>query len=266
MNTSVIYQIPDDEFKKMIQESRNYTELIAKCGMKSRGANRKTIIRRMKLLGVDYTHLKSNRGKTFEYRRYTLDDVKEKMFVCPSGVKTGTLKKLILRHKLIPYKCECGIESLWRDNPISLQLEHINGNHEDNRLNNLKFLCPNCHSQTTTFAGKSSYKQKNAEDYEKYNTREFKSDCALLSAQEVKAKYKISQWLLRRICNLVGTTPPKQKQAAQKVKWTESILLELAEDVKHSPLRRLQEKYGVSANRLKEVCQSHNIVVLKRKV
>ena len=53
------------------------------------------------------------------------------------------------------YKCQkCGI-SEWLGNPLTLQLDHINGVNNDHRLTNLRFLCPNCHSQTDTYAGKN---------------------------------------------------------------------------------------------------------------
>lgn len=42
--------------------------------------------------------------------------------------------------------------------PLTLELDHINGNHKDNRLNNLRFLCPNCHTQTATYGSKSRAK------------------------------------------------------------------------------------------------------------
>jgi hypothetical protein len=53
------------------------------------------------------------------------------------------------------YECEsCGLKDTWNNKKISLQLEHKNGIPNDNRLENLCFLCPNCHSQTDTYAGK----------------------------------------------------------------------------------------------------------------
>ena len=53
------------------------------------------------------------------------------------------------------YKCEeCGIVS-WRGKDIQLEAHHLDGNHCNNRLDNLKFLCPNCHSQTVSFRGRN---------------------------------------------------------------------------------------------------------------
>lgn len=56
------------------------------------------------------------------------------------------LKEKVIKNKLLKYECsECGI-SMWRNKPLILQLDHINGDNRDNRIENLRLLCPNCHS------------------------------------------------------------------------------------------------------------------------
>jgi predicted RNA-binding Zn-ribbon protein involved in translation (DUF1610 family) len=61
----------------------------------------------------------------------------------------------VLHESGVPYVCEvCGIEAEWNGKPIVLHVVHISGDWLDNRKENLRFLCPNCHSQTPTFAGR----------------------------------------------------------------------------------------------------------------
>ena len=64
------------------------------------------------------------------------------------------IKGKLIREGLKENKCEiCGLINEWNGKPLVLQLHHINGNHTDNRLENLQILCPNCHSQTDTYCG-----------------------------------------------------------------------------------------------------------------
>jgi len=67
----------------------------------------------------------------------------------------ASVRKEILRNNFLPYNCsECGIEE-WNGKKLSLHLDHINGKNGDHRLDNLRFLCPNCHSQSSTYAGRN---------------------------------------------------------------------------------------------------------------
>lgn len=78
------------------------------------------------------------------------------------GPLRGTFeaKKRIRRDGLIPDdRCnECGIPAEWNGKPLAFHLDHINGERADNRLTNLRFLCPNCHSQTDTYCKPKKYR------------------------------------------------------------------------------------------------------------
>jgi len=70
-------------------------------------------------------------------------------------VQTGAVKRYLLKEGIKENKCErCGLFE-WMNAPISCHLDHINGDSHDHRLENLRILCPNCHSQTETYCGKS---------------------------------------------------------------------------------------------------------------
>jgi Winged helix-turn-helix DNA-binding/HNH endonuclease len=72
-----------------------------------------------------------------------------------SGVRNRNhIKRRLVAAGLLEPRCKCGIDE-WLGRPIALQLHHINGDGQDNRLENLVLLCPNCHSQTDTWGGRN---------------------------------------------------------------------------------------------------------------
>lgn len=120
------------------------------------GANVGWIDKKIKSLTVDTSHwlgmgyLKNKTHSWAKGKQLSEILVKDSDFLWNTN-----LKKKLLKNGLIKYQCsECSITE-WRGKPISLQLEHKNGDHSDNRIENLCLLCPNCHSQTPTFAGKN---------------------------------------------------------------------------------------------------------------
>ena len=86
----------------------------------------------------------------------------EESFIENSPTTRAVIRKYIIRHNLIPYICEkCGNDGKWQGTVLALQLDHRNGVNNDHRLENLRWLCPNCHSQTDTFTGKNKTDKKN---------------------------------------------------------------------------------------------------------
>lgn len=100
----------------------------------------------------DCSHFDETRGWAKDKNLVSNDDV----FVEKGKHSSQFLKERIIKDSLFDHQCsECSLTSIWMGKPIVLELDHINGVGNDNRLENLRFLCPNCHSQTSTFRGRN---------------------------------------------------------------------------------------------------------------
>jgi 5-methylcytosine-specific restriction endonuclease McrA len=99
--------------------------------------------------GIEWKTNQSGKGKFKPQKK--LEDV----FLGKEHLVTSALRLRLIREGYKEDKCEeCGI-SEWNGKPISLELDHVSGIRTDNSLENLKILCPNCHSQTSTFRGRN---------------------------------------------------------------------------------------------------------------
>jgi Zn finger protein HypA/HybF involved in hydrogenase expression len=78
-----------------------------------------------------------------------------------SSYARHNLKRRLLQENLLEYRCSCCSNTgEYNSSPLVLQLDHINGVNDDHRLENLRFLCPNCHSQQDTYAAKNRFNLK----------------------------------------------------------------------------------------------------------
>lgn len=143
----------------------NMLDLCHKMGIEHVGGEDYKEIRDLaKELGITLKFSYTRGSRNNSNAKKSLDDI----LVENSEYKNATtLKNRLVKEGIKENKCEnpeCGICE-WHGRPISLQIHHINGVHSDNRLENILLLCPNCHAQTDTYAG------KNANKYEKKTTK-----------------------------------------------------------------------------------------------
>lgn len=150
---SKVWTTPLDEFKEIIASSVSTTEALAKFGLENKGGNNRTIWSRIKDESIDTSHFRT-RGRSTGQSKKIPDEL---VFRKDSSYKRNSLKQRIISQNIIKYECQnCNNPGIWDSRKLSLQLDHINGISNDNRIDNLRFLCPNCHSQTETFAGKNT--------------------------------------------------------------------------------------------------------------
>lgn len=142
----------DDElFKEIVKEEINISGVLRKIGRATVGSNYNWVNRQIKRLNLDTSHWRKNHQSIPAIRIHKNED----LFIENSNIPRSTIKKRIIKDNILEYKCsECFLVK-WRDKKLSLILDHINGKSNDHRIENLRFLCPNCNSLTETFAGRN---------------------------------------------------------------------------------------------------------------
>lgn len=140
----------------MVAQSNSVAETMRRLGLTPRGANysrfKKLIVEDYK---IDISHFDMN--KTRRQNGYARARTKEEFSAAVlvkhgPGWNSNNLRKKLLEFDLLENKCSiCGLDPFWNKAPLVLQLDHINGDYRDNRLKNLRIVCPNCHAQTRTY-------------------------------------------------------------------------------------------------------------------
>lgn len=145
-----------DLLEPIVSSSSTISEVIRRLDLRPGGGTHRLIKFHCQRLHIDTTHMVGQawlRGKSRASRPKHSD---AEVFCQNSPEHHGAAlsRRLVLMGR--PYICEaCHLEK-WKDKHITLHVHHINGNHCDNRLENLAFLCPNCHQQTNTWGSQAS--------------------------------------------------------------------------------------------------------------
>ena len=159
-----IYKLSDEQFVELLKKSSTISEVLFKLGYTVKGNSwgYSQVKRRMDDLNLDYSIFK---GKSAVIKISRLNNVKKEDILKENCKHQRTvLRRYVIKNNLIPYKCAiCGCTE-WQGKTLSLELDHINGINNDNRLENLRFLCPNCHSQTSTYGSRNQ--QLNSSEYD----------------------------------------------------------------------------------------------------
>lgn len=149
----------DEQFIEAVSSSSSIREVLRKLGLAPHGGNYKTFHSKKRQLKLSTTHFTGQghlRGKTHSY---TPSRPLNEILVVDSPHQTSSsLHRRLVKEGILENKCVwCGISS-WREESLSLHMDHINGINTDNHIENLRLLCPNCHSQTDTYCGKNKPK------------------------------------------------------------------------------------------------------------
>ncbi|GLF93502.1 HNH endonuclease signature motif containing protein [Streptomyces yaizuensis] len=143
-----------------VAESTSVCEVLRRLGIEVVGGQHTHISRRIRAYGIDTAHFTAARrteGPTHERRRLSADEI---LIVDgsdhPRRRSSHLLRRALLERGAREVCALCGTPPEWQGRPLPLEIDHIDGDWRDNRQENLRFLCPNCHSTTDTYRGRGS--------------------------------------------------------------------------------------------------------------
>lgn len=148
--SSLINSYTKEELEQITKNSNSIKDVALQIGYKTyRGAISNIVKNRLAELNISTEH--------FAYKDKVLHSY-ESVFCNNSSVSQRTVRRWFQKYFDNSICSICGIESIWNGKELTLILDHINGINNDNRIDNLRMICPNCNSQLNTFAGRNIHK------------------------------------------------------------------------------------------------------------
>lgn len=227
-NVPLLDRFSDEEFEKIVKDNFCYADIMKDLGYNSKsGSSYKALKEKINKLNISTEHFTSKKG---------IERNEENIFIENSTADQSTLRKYYLKGNYTPYICLiCGQEPIWQEKPMTLILDHINGNNKDDRLENLRWVCPNCNQQLDTTNGKN---KKHKEHELKYCI-----DCG-----KVIGKKSIR-------CLSCSSKKIKEEQAKELPITRE----ELKKLIRTTPFTKIGELYNLSDNSIRKWCKKVNL-------
>jgi 5-methylcytosine-specific restriction endonuclease McrA len=161
---SKLNKLSIDEIKEIVANSYSSAEACKNIGLANKSGSTTRFKKFLINNNIDHSHWTGqlwSKGKTSleDKRIKSTGNTYEDVFCVNSLANPTYVKTLIIKKELLPYCCSiCNMKPVWKGKELKLQMDHINGVRNDHRLENLRIICPNCHSQTETFGSKNKKK------------------------------------------------------------------------------------------------------------
>ena len=224
---SLLNKYSQAELKQIIQKSFSYKDLAENLGYTAFSGDLKNFLQN-KIQNFDISHFYQKKDQK------RIKRTQENVFCKNSTADQKTLKDWYRKGQYTNYRCSiCNLEPYWQNKPLTLILDHINGENHDNRLQNLRWVCPNCNQQLDTTNGKNKKILK-----KKYYCQ--------ICGQEVT-----KEGCLCRECSLKKRTIPLQQMPTTRE--------ELKQLIRTETFVQIGKIFNVSDNTIRKWCDKFNL-------
>ncbi|MFI1203871.1 HNH endonuclease [Streptomyces sp. NPDC020883] len=147
-----------------VSASTNMCEALRHLGLEVVGGHHTHISRRIRAYGIDTSHFTTaarTENMRCNQRRRTAEEILVKATSAhATRIPNSRLKRAMRELGVAEHRALCGIEAVWQGEPLPLEVDHLDGNWRDNRIGNLRLLCPNCHATTDSYRGRGKGRAK----------------------------------------------------------------------------------------------------------
>ena len=243
---AIIDNFSKEELQQIVESSSSMKEVIDKLGYATHsGSNNNTVKSRLEKYNIDISHFTFKKG---------IERNEENIFIKDSTASQATLRRWYVKGEYTPYVCSiCGQEPIWQGKELTLILDHINGINNDDRLENLRWVCPNCNQQLETTNGKNKLNRNHisSKGVSSDNTEKIKYYCK-------ECNKEISRNSNSGLCFECSS---KLKRVCERPSREE-----LKKLIRTTPFTKIGEQYGVSDKAITKWCISENLPSRKKDI